>query len=169
MNSLKQLINNFKIPCEKDTHCCMVVPLKSGMQILAVFYMIFGVLALIKGILSLFVNIILGIIINLLSFITLYSGYLWLQWWRTDTQETTYKLLKFQKLIFLLGFALCVVSNAVYVVNELFSGHITAIVPALGSLLIDTSISWYFFSVVLRYYRQNYGNCDVQEVFEEEF
>ena len=165
----KELQKHTKLPCEKDEKCLMIIPLKLGMQIfgvLNIFGFVCGVLgipvALTEGVLQLFMQLI-SVAING------YFAMLWYDWFQKDNKETTGKIVRFTKMMYVLGCVITVVFSALCILVGAYKAGIMVIFMifmALINITLTIAVGWYFFQVTVRYHVNNYGKTEHDKVFK---
>ena len=92
LDKVKDLQAHTKLPCEKETHCLMFIPLHLGMKIMGAVSIISGVLNVLAVLKALSAGVIYGVIAIIFCLAGLYSAFLWFNWFKKDDKETTGKL-----------------------------------------------------------------------------
>ena len=157
LDKVKDLQGHTKLPCEKETHCLICIPLRLGMQI-------FGVLSIIGGILNIFsilgafsVSLITGVVTLVFCLVGLYSAFLWYTWFKKDDKESTEKIVWFNKICYIVGVILTIVFSILFLVMGGLKAGLYGIIAVVANILLTIIIGWYFFQVTVRYHVQNYG------------
>ena len=116
MDKAADLQKHTKLPCEKDENCCLCIPLKLGMQIFAVLSILGGVLNAINAVLILTVSLVAGIIVLAFSAIGIYIAFVWYQWLKKNDQESTQRVVRMCKFLFMIDILLNIVFGVLFII-----------------------------------------------------
>ena len=90
--------DNFKEGGSLDTEkCCLCIPIKTGMKIMAILSMIQAVLLIIVGIMALAVPLV-AVVFLIMAALPLMVSFQWFKWLKEDNSETTSNVEKWMRI-----------------------------------------------------------------------